>query len=44
VDSVSKAGAAFGDADGDEDEHGKGKGGKPKLVSSGRVTVVPPDK
>jgi len=44
VDSVSKAAAAFGDSSGDEDERRKGRGGKPKLVSSGRVTVLPPEK
>jgi hypothetical protein len=44
ADAATKAGDAFGDASGDEDGHGKGKGGKPKLVSSGRVTVLPPEK
>lgn len=42
ADSASKAGAAFGDTGGDEDGRGKDNGGKPKLVSSGRVNVLPP--
>ena len=42
ADSATKAGDAFGDASGDQD--GRGKSEKPKLVSSGRVTVLPPEK
>jgi hypothetical protein len=40
AESATKAGDAFGDANSDQD--GRGKGGKPKLVSIGRVTVLPP--
>jgi hypothetical protein len=42
ADSAAKASTAFEDTSGDGDGHGKGEGGKPKLVSIGRVTVLPP--
>ena len=42
ADSAAKAGTAFADTSGHGDEPGKRPGGGPKLVSSGRVTVLPP--
>jgi len=42
ADSTAKAGTAFADTCGNGDGHGKRQGGGPKLVSSGRVTVLPP--
>jgi predicted acyltransferase (DUF342 family) len=44
ADSVSKSGAAFEDSNSDDDERRHGKGAKPRLQSSGRVTVLPPEK
>ena len=42
ADSAAKASTAFEAASGEGDGHGKGRSGKPRLVSSGRVTVLPP--
>ena len=43
ADSASKASTAFEDTSGDEDSrYAQGGRAKPKLVSSGRVTVLPP--
>jgi hypothetical protein len=42
--SASKAGAAFDDSGSGEDDRRHGNGAKSKLVSTGRVTVVPPEK
>jgi filamentous hemagglutinin family protein len=44
ADSMAKNGATLGDSNGDDDEHRKGNGGKAKLVSTGRVTALPPEK
>ena len=44
AEAATTAGAAFAAASGDEPGSGKGRVGKPKLVSSGRVTVLPPKK
>ena len=42
AESASQGSIVLADISSDENGPGKGKGEKPKLVSSGRVTVLPP--
>jgi filamentous hemagglutinin family protein len=44
ADSTAKTGTTWGDSSGDDDERRRAGGAKAKLVSTGRVTALPPEK